>query len=49
MPIKIDTVGWKNYLFLCICLFIFLTGKKKVNPELNNPSINHLKGEKTKY
>ena len=35
------------YLFF-ICLFINLTGEKKVNSELNCPSINQLR-EKMKY
>ena len=35
------------YLFF-ICLFIYLTGEKKVNSELNCPSINQLR-EKIKY
>ena len=50
MPKSKGSVGRQNFLLLFIYLFIyFLTGEKKVNPELNCPSINQLKREKTKY
>ena len=39
------SVGEQKVLFL----FIFLTGEKKANPELQCPSIYQLKREKSEY